>query len=56
MMTTFLLLAFSWSWLAWGIGAVVTPDPTGLADPRFAPWLLAGSFGPSFAAILVTWR
>jgi membrane protease YdiL (CAAX protease family) len=49
----FVALAYLLSWTIWGVGALTNPDFAGMQDPRFQPWLLAGSFGPSAAALIV---
>lgn len=47
---TFFFLTFAWTWSLWGIVALIRAQAPGLADALY----LAGAFGPSFAAVLVT--
>ena len=50
----FIVIAYAVSWAIWLTGIALTDGLTGVEDERFAGYLLAGSFGPTAAALLVT--
>jgi len=50
----FVVLAYAISWAIWLTGILSIDGLTGIEDERFAPFLLAGSFGPTVAALVVT--
>jgi CAAX protease family protein len=47
----FVVLAYAISWAIWLTGMLSIDGLTGLEDGRFAGFLLAGSFGPTIAAL-----
>lgn len=47
----FLVIAYAISWAIWLTGMLSIDGLTSLADVRFAGFLLAGSFGPTIAAL-----
>lgn len=49
----FVVIAYATSWIMWFAGILSIDGMTGIGDERFAPFLLAGSFGPSIAALVV---
>ena len=49
----FVVIAYAISWTIWFAGIISIDGLTGLEDERFSPFLLAGSFGPSAAALLI---
>jgi membrane protease YdiL (CAAX protease family) len=49
----FVVIAYSISWAIWLIGIVSIDGLTRIEDERFAGFLLAGSFGPTAAALVV---
>ena len=50
----FVVIAYAISWAIWLTGIVLIDGLTGIEDERFAGYLLAGSFGPTAAALIVT--
>jgi uncharacterized protein len=51
----FVILAYALSWAVWLWGLARLGDASGVGDERFAPYLLAGSFGPTVAALAATY-
>jgi len=49
----FVVLAYTVAWGIWWVG-IVNHSITSISDAEFAPYLLAGSFSPTIAAIIVT--
>ena len=49
----FAVIAYAISWAIWLTGIVSIDGMTGIEDERFAGFLLAGSFGPTAAALVV---
>jgi len=49
----FVVIAYAISWAIWLTGIVSIDGMTGIEDERFAGFLLAGSFGPTAAALVV---
>jgi membrane protease YdiL (CAAX protease family) len=49
----FVVIAYAISWAIWLTGIRVIDGLTGIEDERFAGFLLAGSFGPTAAALVV---
>jgi membrane protease YdiL (CAAX protease family) len=49
----FVTVTFLLSWSLWGVGMALASRPLRLDDPAFVPLLVAGSFGPTLAAIAV---
>lgn len=49
----FVVIAYAISWTIWLAGIASIDGLTGIADERFSPFLIAGSFGPSAAALLI---
>jgi len=49
----FVVIAYAISWAIWLTGMVSIDGMTGVEDERFAGFLLAGSFGPTAAALVV---
>lgn len=50
----FVAIAYAISWAIWLTGMASISGLTGINDERFAGFLLAGSFGPTAAALIVT--
>jgi membrane protease YdiL (CAAX protease family) len=50
----FVVIAYAISWAIWFAGILSIDGLSGLEDARFAGFLLAGSFGPTVAALVVT--
>lgn len=48
----FVVMAYAISWSIWFAGMISIDGLTGVGDERFFAFLLAGSFGPSVAALL----
>ena len=49
----FIIIAYAISWAIWFAGLISIDGLTGLEDERFSTFLLAGSFGPSVAALMI---
>ncbi len=49
----YVVIAYAISWAIWFAGILSIDGMTGIGDERFSPFLLAGSFGPSIAALVV---
>jgi uncharacterized protein len=49
----YVVLAYAISWTIWQAGFSTVQNLTSLQDERFGAFLLAGSFGPTIAALLV---
>jgi uncharacterized protein len=49
----FVVIAYAISWAIWLTGMALIGGMTGIEDERFAGFLLAGSFGPTAAALAV---
>ena len=50
----FVVIAYAISWTIWLTGILSIDGLTSLEDERFAGFLLAGSFGPTVAALVIT--
>ena len=51
----FVVIAYGVSWAIWLAGMLSIDGLTSLEDERFAGFLLAGSFGPTVAALAMAW-
>jgi uncharacterized protein len=50
----YIILAYALAWAIWLVGINVLSPMTAMSDERFFPFLLAGSFAPTIAALVVT--
>lgn len=49
----FVIVAYAFAWVTWSVGFIQS-DVSQLSDTAFAPYLLAGSFAPTIAALIIT--
>jgi len=49
----FVIVSYAFAWVTWSFGFIQS-DVSQLSDTAFAPYLLAGSFAPTMAALIIT--